>query len=95
MDFTKAMNDQRSPINPKLKKALNKFFSEVDCASGCILRKDWEGADYALIIEESDLYYHLQGEYGWNVHTAFHKAFDGTGFFPEMQNSCVVGFYKD
>ena len=96
IDFVKQINDHNSPINPKLKKALNDFFNEFYlCVEGCILRRDWEGADYALIIESSNLYSYLSGEYGWNVHTAFHEAFDKSGFFPENINSCVVGFYKN
>lgn len=96
MKATDIINDQSVTINPKLKTALNRFFKEYDsCLEFCILRKDWDGAPYALIIEESDLYYHLQGEYGWTIHTAFHEAFKGTGYHPEMINSCVVGFYKD
>ncbi len=96
MSAVDTINEDKEPINRKLKAALNKFFKQYpNSVEGCILKKDWERADYALIIESSDLYHYLQGEYGWDVHTAFHNAFDGTGFFPEMQNSCVVGFYKD
>lgn len=89
------INDFEDSINGKLKKALNAFFKKYpSCVEGCILRKDWDGADYALIIEESDLYSYLSGEYGWDVHTDFHNAFDNTDYFPEKMNSCVVGFYK-
>lgn len=96
MDYTKNMNDQGSPINSKLKKVLNSFFSKhPECAERCILRKDFNHAPYSLIIEESDLYYHLQGEYGWSIHTAFHDAFKGSDWYFEPQNSCVINFYKD
>jgi hypothetical protein len=91
-----SINDHDERINGKLKSALNKFFKRYpNTIEGCILRKNWDGADYALIIESSDLYYHLQGVYGWTVHTDFYNSFGSTGFHPEMQNSCTVGFYKD
>lgn len=92
-----SINDHQERINGKLKSALNKFFKRhPECVEGCILRKNWDRADYALIIESSDLYYHLNGiDYGWAVHTDFHNSFRDTGYFPEMQNSCTIGFYKD
>lgn len=96
MDAVKIMNDQMSKINPKLKKALNKFFTEYeDCIEGCIIRKDFDGADYSLIIESSNLYRYLSGEYGWSIHTKFYEAFDGSGYFAEAKNSCVINFYKE
>ena len=96
MNYVDEINDFNDPINNKLKGALNKFFKKYPSAvEGCILRKDWDGAPYALIIESSSLYHYLQGEYGWEAHTTFHNIFVGTGWFPEMMNSCVVGFYKD
>ena len=90
------MNDQDSPINAKLKSTLNRFFKQYpETAEGCIIRRDWDGYEYVLIIEESSLYYHLQGEYGWAIHTAFHNEFVNSGFYPEMINSCQIAFYKD
>lgn len=90
------MNDWGSTINGKLKTALNRFFKLYpDTAEGCVIRKDWDGYKYMLIIEESSLYYHLQGEYGWDIHTAFYNAFDNTGWHFEMVNSCQIAFYKD
>jgi hypothetical protein len=97
-DFVKEINDFGEPINRTLKARLNKFFKKYpDYAEGCILRKDWERADYALIIESSYLHEFLNYGYsvGWTVHSDFHDAFKDSGFFPEMQNSCVVGFYRD
>lgn len=89
------INDQGTPINRQLKSALNTFFNRhPDCLEGCIFRRNWEGADYALIIESSDLYSYLSGEFGWAVHTDFYETFDGTNFSVEKINSCVIGFYK-
>lgn len=95
IDYVEQINDQGGKVPAKLKKALNKFFADVDCVDGCVIRVDWDDRPISLIIESSDLYSYLSGEYGWEVHTKFHNAFDGTGYFPEMVNSCVVGFYKD
>ena len=75
------------------------------------MKKDFDGAQYALIIESSSLYQELN--YGcsdgvidlfesmgtpinmWQVHSDFFDAFSKTGFCAEMMNSCVVGFYKN
>jgi hypothetical protein len=95
-DLVKTINDFEVKLPAKLKKALNKFFNEVDCAEGCTIRGGWDyNAPYALIIESSSLYHYLQGEYGWDVHTKFYNAFKGTGYHPDMLDSCTVGFYKD
>lgn len=95
IDFVEEMNDQSAKIDAKLKKTLNAFFQRhPDLARECILRRDWDGAPYALIFEGSDLYYHMQGEYGWDIHTDFNNSFDNTDFYPELQNSCTAGFYK-
>lgn len=94
MDFVSQINDQNARINPSLKKALNKFFKEVDCVEGCILRRDWDGRPYTLIIESSYLYDYLSGEFGWSIHDKFFKSFEKCDYSPEMVNSCVVGFYK-
>lgn len=92
--YTEHVGDSKIPR--KFRKALDAFFSRhPELAEGCVLRSPWDGAPIALIIESSTLYDHLQGEYGWDVHTDFHNAFKGTGYFPEMMNSCTVGFYKD
>jgi len=112
IDYVEKINDHREPINRSLKSKLNKFFKQFPhLVEGCILRKNFDRASYALILEGSDLYNELNdgiGEYAyamfeqngtkpntWAVHTAFHNAFNGSGYFPEMINSCVVGFYKD
>jgi hypothetical protein len=95
IDYVEKMMDQGGKVPAKLKKALNKFFSEVDCSEGCIIRVNWDGHPICLIFESSDLYSYLSGEFGWGVHTKFHDAFAGTGYYPEMVNSCVVSFYKD
>lgn len=98
VDHVSACNVNFHKIPAKLKKSLNNFFNEVDCAEGCGLYKgsDLEySAPFVLIIEDSILYDYLSGEYGWSVHTKFYDAFEGTGFRPEMINSCAVGFYKD
>jgi hypothetical protein len=90
-----SINDQGCNINPKLKSALNNFFNRhPECLEGCIFRKDWEGADYALIIESSDLYSYMSGEFGWEVHTDFYETFNHSNFSVEKMNSCVIGFYK-
>lgn len=97
-DFVAQINDRGAKVPAKLKTALNKFFNDVDCAEGCILRsgkEQGETADIVLIIESSDLFSYLTGEYGWSVHTKFMNAFTNTGYCMEMLNSCVVGFYKD
>jgi hypothetical protein len=89
-------NDQRVSVNRQLKAALNRFFTKhPSYAEGCVIRKDFDGAPYALVVESSMLYDALQGEYGWSIHTAFYNSFNDTGFHPEMMNACVVGFYKD
>ena len=96
IDYVEQMNDWGGKVPTKLKKALNKFFNEVEgAAEGCVIRVDWDGAPVALIIESSPMYHYLEGYYGWSIHTKFHNAFGGTGYHPEMMNSCVVGFYKD
>lgn len=96
IDYVESINDRDGKIPAKLKKALNKFFKNVEGAvDGCIIRTNWDGAPVALIIESSDMYSYLSGEYGWSVHTKFYNSFKGTGYSPEMMNSCVVGFYKD
>lgn len=94
-DYIKMISD--FPVNRKLKSALNKFFNKYDyMLDECIFRKNWEGANYALIIEGSSLFHHLNGYSGsWDIHTEFYNAFDKCGFHPEMMNSCVVAFYKD
>jgi hypothetical protein len=96
IDYVEQINDHGSRIPAKLKKALNKFFkAHEECVEGCNIRANWDGAPIALIIESSYLYNYLSGEYGWSVHTDFHKAFKNTGYFPESMNSCVIGFYKN
>lgn len=98
IDYVEQINDRCDLIPAKLKKALNSFFNSVEgSAEGCIIRTNWNdySASVVLIIESSIMYDYLQGEYGWSVHTKFYNAFSGTGYHPEMINSCVVGFYKD
>ena len=95
-DFVAEINDFDATINGKLKTKLNSFFNKnPEYAEGCILRKDWDGAPYALIIESSMLYSALSGEFGWNTHTKFYDTFIASGWIAEPMNSCVIGFYKD
>jgi hypothetical protein len=106
------INYEGEPINRKLSAAINKFFKNHKyMLEGCVWKKNFNGADYALIIESSNLYEELNYGYSdgaiyafeelgipikaWEVHTKFHEAFRNCGFHPEMMNSCVVGFYKD
>lgn len=98
INFVSKMNDRNAKVPAKLKIALNKFFNEVDCAEGCIIRdtkEHGEKGSIVLIIESSILYSFLEGEYGWSVHTKFYNSFDDCGYNPEMINSCIVGFFKD
>lgn len=99
IDYLTGINDWRVKVPAKLGKALNKYFSKWEyAADGCKLREGshvGSAAPLCLIIEESSMYHYMQGEYGWEAHTDWHNAFNGTGWHPEMQNSCVICFYKD
>ena len=97
MDFEDKMCDQgKERVNRSLRTTINKFFKKYpDYAESCIFRKDWDGREYTLIIEDSLMWSALNGEYGWDIYTAWHKAFDGCEYYPEMQNSCVVNFWKN
>lgn len=95
-NFVNKMNDQGTVTPRKVSATLNAFFKKYpDYADGCIIRNDWDGYKCMLIIESSLMYSALMGEYGWGVHDDFYTSFEGTGWHPEMINSCQVGFYKD
>jgi hypothetical protein len=96
MNFVRSINDREGKIPRAISGALNRFFGKHPlCAEGCIIRESYLSNPVTLIVESSILYDFLQGEYGWDVHTEFYRAFEGTGYRPEMINACVVGFYKD
>ena len=93
-----------------VKTAWEAFAAKHWQSEGAKLVENFDGCQWALIIEESPLYEELnyglnEGAYEaaslgckvtpWAVHTAFMNAFKGTGYHPEMKNSCVVGFYRD
>lgn len=106
------LNVDGEKINRKFSASINRFFKQFPyLLEGCKLKKNWDRADYALIIEESPLHDELNYGYSdgaiyafeelgvhikaWEVHTAFHEAFRRCDYHPEMMNSCVVGFYKN
>lgn len=99
-DHVKAMSQQYGAKVPaKLKSALNHFFNLHDeVVDGLIFQPGYmqgSNAPVVLIIESSFLYDYLQGDYGWAMHTAWHNQFDGSGYYPEMINSCQIAFYKE
>jgi len=102
IDFVSTMNDRDVKIPAKLKKALNQFFNKTQTAAeGCIIRDGkshgYPHAKIVLIIESSDLYHYLQGEFGWEIHTRFYEMVSEKttgGYQPEMINSCEIGFYN-
>jgi hypothetical protein len=98
MDYlNEMMQFDKFPVNRSIKAALNQFFKKhPECTTGGIIKKDWDGADYALIYESSDLYDYLSGFCGWSVHTEFYGLMANIkGFSFDRMNSCTMGFYKD
>jgi len=96
MNYVNQINDQRTVTPRAVSSCFNKFFKKhPDLVDGCIIRNDWDSYKCMLIIESSDLYHYMQGSYGWEIHADFYNAFEGSGWYPEMINSCQIGFYKD